>query len=111
ERLEGRAVGEPGHRLVYPLLRLGPLLLGDQEVLLPAGLLDLGVELPERLLEALRLVGLPLPGLVERLRPLRVLLVAQQRLPGQVVAPLAHRQHRAALPILRLLRFLLGLRL
>ena len=99
ERLEGALVRQAGHGLLDALLRLGPLGARHQDVLLPLGLFDLVVELPERELELLGLRLVLEPGLVQLLRALEVLVVAEQRLLGEVVAPLLHREHRAALPV------------
>jgi hypothetical protein len=110
EGLERRGVGEAGHGLVDAPLRLSPLLLGDEQVPLPLRLLDLVVELPQGALELLGLRGLGLPGLLQHLSPLRVLLLAHERLLGQVVAAFFHGQHRAVLPVPRLLHLVLELR-
>src|SRR2546426_973472 len=100
ERLEGALVADRGHRLLDPLVRLGALLARDQDVLLALGFLDLVVQLPERDLQLLGLLTVLDPRVVQRQRPLGVLVVAQQRLLGQVVPPLLHRQDGALLPIL-----------
>src|SRR5690606_26876538 len=104
-------VGEPGHRLVDALLRLRALLLRDEEVLLALGLLDLVVQLAQRALELLGLHRLALPGLLERCSAAGVLLLAQQRLPGEVVAALAHGEDGAVLPVRGLPALLFDLRL
>src|SRR5690606_35728952 len=111
EGLEGGAVGEACHGFVDPLLRLRALLLGDEEVLLALGLLDLVVQLAQRILQLLRLHRLALPGLLERGGALGVLLLPQQRLAREVVAALAHGEHRAVLPLCGLPALLLDLRL
>src|SRR5690606_24022227 len=85
ERLERRAIVEAGHRLVDALLRLCPLLLRNQQVLLALRFLDLVIELTQRVLQALRLLVLPAPGLLECDRALGVLLLPEQRLLRQVV--------------------------
>ena len=108
ERLEGALVRHARHRLLDPLLGLGPLGPRDQDVLLPLGLFDLVVELAERELELLGLRLVLEPGLVQLLGALEVLVVADQRLLGEVVAALLHREHRPALPVLRLLLHRLG---
>src|SRR5690606_10288905 len=86
EGLEGGAVGEARHGFVDPLLRLRALLLGDEEVLLALGLLDLVVQLAQRILQLLRLHRLALPRLLERGGALGVLLLPQQRLAREVAA-------------------------
>src|SRR5690606_26688407 len=111
EGLEGGAVREAGHGLVDPLLGLRALLLGDEEVLLALGLLDLVVQLAQRALELLRLHRLALPGLLEGSGALCVLLLPQQSLAGEVVAAFAHGEHGAVLPLGGLLSLLLDLRL
>src|SRR5690606_29457317 len=111
ERLEGGAVGEARHGLVDPLLRLRALLLGDQEVLLALGLLDLVVELAQRVLQLLRLGRLAPPGLLQCGSPLGVLLLPQQRLTGEVVSALPNGEDGTALPFLGLPALLLDLRL
>jgi len=102
EGLEGGSVRETGHGLVDPLLGLGPLLLGDEEIPLPLGLVDLLVELAEGSLELLRLLGLGAPGPVQGSGPVGVLLVPDKGLLGQVVPALLHRQHGPLLPLLGL---------
>src|SRR5690606_24942346 len=111
EGLERGAVGETGHGLVDPLLGLRALLLGDEEVLLALGLLDLVVQLAQRALELLGLHRLALPGLLEGSGALGVLLLPQQRLAGEVVPAFAHGEHGAVLPLGGLLPLLLDLRL
>src|SRR5690606_6106957 len=100
---------EAGHRLVDPLLRLCPLLLRNQQVLLALRFLDLVIELTQRVLQALRLLVLPAPGLLECDRALGVLLLPEQRLLRQVVTPLADGQHGAVLPVTCELLFLVEL--
>src|SRR5690606_12771263 len=111
ERLERGPVRKPGHRLLDPLLRLRPLLLRDQEVPLPLRLLDLVVELAQRGLQLLGLLGLAPPGLLQRHTPVLVLLLPEGRLLRAVVTPLADREDRALLPVRGLLVLLFGLRL
>jgi hypothetical protein len=110
EGLESRRVGKSGHRFVDALLRLSTLLLGDQEIPLTLRLLDLVVELAERGLELFGLVGLRLPRLLDRARPLGVLLLPHQSLLGEVVPPLLHGEHGTLLPLARLLDLLVELR-
>ena len=92
-----------------PTLRLGPLLLGDEEITLAAGLLDLVVQLTERALEVLCFSGLSFPGLLEDHRAIGVLLLTQQCLLREVIASFLDRQHRSVLPVALL--FDLGLKL
>ena len=109
ERLEGRRVRQAGHGLVDPPLRLRALLLGDQQVPLPLGLLDLVVQLPERALELFGLARLATPGLLERETPLGVLLVAHEGLLRQIVSALLHGEHGPVLPLPRLLHLIVEL--
>jgi hypothetical protein len=83
------------------LLRLRAPLAREEEVLLALRLFDLVVEVAERVLEFFRLGLVRLPGLLELLPMLRVLGVAQERLLGEIVAPLLHGEHRLLLPVLR----------
>src|ERR1051325_4933 len=100
ERLEHALVADRRHRLLNALVGFGALLAGDEDVLLALCLLDAVVQLAQRQLELLGLLAMLDPRLVQLHRALRVLVVPQQRLLGEVVAPLLHRQHRPALPIL-----------
>jgi hypothetical protein len=86
-------------------------LLGNQQVLLALGFFDLVVELAQRFLQALGLGGLLLPGVGEMNGALGVLLLPHERLLGQIVAALAHRQHGAMLPVAGQLLLFFHLRL
>src|SRR6059036_2499885 len=94
ERLEHALVADGRHGLLNALVRLGPLLARDQDVLLALRVFDAVVELAQRELELLRLFAVLHPRLVQLHRALRVVVVAQQRLLREVVSPLLHRQHR-----------------
>src|SRR5579863_9653617 len=109
ERLERRLLRQRGHRLRDPLLRLGTPLPCDQEVLLPLRLLDLLVQVAQGILQLLGLIAVRLPGRFKLLPVREVLVLPEQRLLREVVAPLPDRQHRAVLPILRLAMLLVGL--
>ena len=91
-------------------MRLGPLLPRDEDVLLALGFLDLVVQLPQRTFELLGLFAVLDPRVVQLHGVLDVLVVAQQRLLGEVVAAFLYREHGALLPIFGQLLFLLGLR-
>src|SRR5581483_2782195 len=110
ERLEDARVADRGQRLLDAPLRLDALLARDEHAPLALRLLDTVVQLAQRQLELLGLLAVLEPGIVELHGVLAVLVVPQQRLLGQIVAPLLDRQHRAALPLLGALALLLHLR-
>ena len=83
--------------------------LRDQEILLALRLLDLVVEVAQRLLQLVRLHLVLLPRHRELLCMLEMLLPAQQRLLGQVVAVFLHREHRALVPVVGELELRVGL--
>src|SRR6185503_1685320 len=109
ERLERTLIGDRAHRLLNALVRLSTLLARDQNVLLALGLFDLVVERTQRVLELVGLFAVLDPRVVELHRVLDMLVVAQQRLFGEIVAAFLHRQHGPLLPVLGELLFLLGL--
>src|SRR5437773_2352150 len=100
ERLERALVADRRHRFLNALVRLGTLLARDQDVLLALGFLDPIVELAQRDLELVRFLAVLDPRIVQLQGGLRVLVVAQQRLLRQVVAPFLDGQHGALLPVL-----------
>src|SRR3989454_8802489 len=95
ERLEHALVADRRHRFLDALVRLGAFLPRDQDVLLALRLFDAVVQLAQRQLELLGLLAVFDPGLVQLHRTLRVLVMPQQGLFGEVVPPLLHRQHGA----------------
>ena len=103
ERVERAGVAETLHRVGDLLLRFRPLLARDQDVLLALGFLDLVVEEAQRVLELLDGLLLRNPLLLELGRDVLVLLLARERLTGEVVVACAHADHRLALPFLRLI--------
>src|SRR2546430_17179106 len=105
ERLEHALVADRRHGLLNALVGFGALLAGDEDVLLALRLLDPVVQLAQRQLELLGLLTMLDPRLVQLHRALRVLVVPQQRLLGEIVASLLHREHRPALPVLGALFF------
>ena len=90
-------------------MRFRPLLARDQDVLLALRFLDAVVELAQRHLQAVGLFPVFDPRLVQADVVLGVLVVPQQRLLGEVVAPFLHRQHGALLPVFGEFLLLLGL--
>ena len=94
ERLERGLLGHRRHRLGDALLRLGAALAGEEQVLLALRLLDLVVEVAQRVLELLGLGAVRFPRLLELLPVRGVLALAHERLLGEVVAAFLDREHR-----------------
>jgi hypothetical protein len=109
EGVEGAGIGDPGHRVLDGLLRLGSLLARDEDVLLALGLLDLVVERAQLLLELVDGIFLQL-GLLAELGELAVVLgLALEGLLGQVFVAGAHCQHGLAFPLLPQIGLLVAL--
>jgi hypothetical protein len=74
--------------------------LAEQKILLSRCLFDVVVESAQRILEALGFLLVSFPGELHLLPARHVLAAPHQRLLGEIVPILLHRQHRAVLPFL-----------
>jgi hypothetical protein len=94
---------------IRALLRFGAALFGEQKILFAVCLFDVVVEAAQRVLETVGLLLVGLPRQLHLLAARDVLGAAHERLLGELVLILLHRQHRSPLPILGFLQLLAGL--
>jgi len=103
EGIGDTALFHRGHRLVHALLGFSAVLAREQGVLLALELLEPIVHVAQRRLELLDPCFMATPRGVHLFCCLTVLGLTGERLRSEIIAALIDREHRSALPLLRLL--------